>query len=792
MTRRLIPLRAEVARPEALGGVEVDGAPPYLDVRLALPAAGAWLGAWSGLALPPPASAACCALIAAMGVFWWRTRQAGVASCLCLVAGIAVAALRVVALNLGPLDELAAEGATGSVHLVITADPRAHHMVATGPALGSPFFVVRARAETITARGRTAQIRSPVLVLASDPTWADLLPTQRVGVSGRLSTARPGQAVAAVLHVNGRPQLVGHPSAVQRAAGELRLGLREAVAHLSPGPRGLVPGLVLGDTAGMAPRLTEDFRTAGLTHLTAVSGANLAIVCGFVLYVGRWAGVRRRWLPALGLLALVGFVVLARPQPSVLRAGAMALVGLAALGSGRRAGGLAALAAAVLSLVLIDPWLARSYGFALSVLATLGLLLFAGRWASALHARGLPRPLAYAMAVPAAAQITCSPLVTMLSAQVSLVAIPANLLVAPAIAPATVLGVLATLVAAFNDRLATALGWAAGLPTWWVVFVAQYAASLPMAAVPWPASRLGALCLAAVLFVVVALAPRLGRHRRVLAFFLVAALASTGVVATRPGWPPPGWLLIACDVGQGDALVLSAGRAGAVVVDAGPDPRLIDRCLRDLGIERVAAVLVTHLHADHVEGLPGLLRDREVGEVHLGGVYDEPSAELRRVRAWTRQAGIPIRRVQVGERYQLGALTWQVLWPARVIDGDGSTPNNASVVLLAEYGGTRMLLTGDVEPAAQRAMVARWQLESVDVLKVAHHGSAAQAPELLDAVRPRLAMISVGTGNDYGHPAPSTLRDLARVGALVARTDRDGAIAVVGPVERLRLVVGGR
>ena len=148
---------------------------------------------------------------------------------------------------------------------------------------------------------------------------------------------------------------------------------------------------------------------------------------------------------------------------------------------------------------------------------------------------------------------------------------------------------------------------------------------------------------------------------------------------------------------------------------------------------------------------------------------------------------MPLTSLVVGERVSVGPVSWRVLWPARVID-EGSVPNNASVVLLVRTHGVRLLLTGDVEPPAQRAMLARGPLPAVDVLKVAHHGSAYQAPGLLAAARPRIALISVGVGNDYGHPAPSTVRALRRAGALVGRTDRDGTLLVVGDPRHLTLV----
>ena len=235
--------------------------------------------------------------------------------------------------------------------------------------------------------------------------------------------------------------------------------------------------------------------------------------------------------------------------------------------------------------------------------------------------------------------------------------------------------------------------------------------------------------------------------------------------------------------------MLSAGAAGVVVVDAGPDPRLMDRCLRRLGVHKVVMVVLSHFHADHVEGLPGVLRGRRVGEIVVGP-YGEPAAERARVLRWAAAARVPVRVVTVGEQVSVGPLAWRVLWPRRVIEGEGSAPNNASIVMLVHVAGVRLLLCGDVEPPAQRALLETWAARPVDVLKVAHHGSAYQSPELLAAVRPRVAVISVGANNDYGHPAPRTLRALQRLGALVRRTDRDGTVAVVGPAARLR-VVGG-
>ena len=782
--------RGDAADPDGMR----PAAPP--DLRLVAPALAVWTGAFTGSGLRPdlpawPTAAALGLVLAMAGWAWQRTRVTLALVLLCLLVGAAAGGLRVAGVHAGPVDEWAAAGAAATATVVVTADPVRVQggQASVHAAQAHAVYLVRVAFRTVTARGSVLEGRLPGLVVAEGRRWARLLPGQRARAEGTLRAARPGQPVTAVLSVRGPPELLGRPPVVQRAAGDLRAGLRDAVSGLPAAERGLVPGLVVGDTSRMPPDLEDDFRTAGLTHLTAVSGANLVIVVGFVLHVGRWLGVRGRWLPVLGALALVGFVVLARPQPSVLRAAAMGLVGLAALSTGRRRSSVAALAAATVLLLLVDPWLSRSYGFALSVLATAGLLVLAPGWATWLNARRVPMPLAQAFTVPAAAQVACAPVVAMLSEQVSLVAVPANLLVAPAVAPATVLGVLATLAGAVADPVAALLGGAAGWPAAWIVAVARAGAALPHAAADWPGTTGGALVLAGLLVGGV-LVLRWASHRPpVLAACCAVGVVLAGVQLASPGWPPRGWLLVACDVGQGDALVLSAGSAGAVVVDAGPDPRLVDRCLRGLGVERVALVVLTHLHADHVEGLPGVLRGRSVGAVQVGP-YGEPAAGLERVRNWAAATGVPVTQAQPGDQVVVGPLRWEVLWPERIIRGDGSEPNNASLVLLAERDGVSMLLTGDVEPPAQRALLARRRWGSVAVLKVAHHGSAYQDPRFLASAAPRVALVSVGADNDYGHPAPATMRRLTALGAVLGRTDRDGALAVVGPADRLRLVTG--
>lgn len=296
---------------------------------------------------------------------------------------------------------------------------------------------------------------------------------------------------------------------------------------------------------------------------------------------------------------------------------------------------------------------------------------------------------------------------------------------------------------------------------------------------------------------VVLLARRIGRHPWVCSaaalLLVLAVLRPVPLTRVLTGWPPPGWAFAMCDVGQGDALVLAAGPGSGVVVDTGPDPRPVDRCLRDLGITRVPLLLLTHFHADHVRGLPGVLRGRAVGAIQTTSL-DEPPEQAAFVTRTAAAARIPVVRAVPGERRRIGALDWQVLWPVGGASAGAAgpapqEPNDASVTLFVRAGGLTLLLPGDLEPSSQQGLLRSYPaLPRVDVLKVAHHGSAHQDPALLRSVHPRIALVSVGRDNPYGHPAARTVEALRAGGAVVLRTDRDGAIAVTGAGPGVRAV----
>jgi competence protein ComEC len=699
--------------------------------------------------------------------------------------------------------------------VTVTSDPRQTRPRVQGDHSTPVSLILNAEVNRLTAPdGTVTTLRTPILVMVArgeaTARWQRLLPSTGLRVKGRLAPpSHEGERVTAVLGTDADdpPLVTGEPSLLQRAAGQLRSGLREATDGLGPDARALLPGLVVGDTSRVPPELHDAFRTTDLTHLLAVSGANLSILLFLLIGPPGTAlrSERRGLAPRLGIslrmTALIGggialaFVIVCRPEPSVLRAAACGLITLLAIGTGRRRSLIPALATAVLLLVLYDPWLARSYGFLLSVLATGALLTLAPRWSGALQRHGVPGRLAEVLAAAGAAQVVCAPVVVVLASRVGLVAIPCNLLAEFAVAPATVLGFAALAVAPVSMPVAEGLATVAGWPAGWIASVARTGAALPGAEADWPGGWRGAALLAVLTTVLVLSARRLARHPWVCsaAALLLVLVVLRPVPLTRlmTGWPPPGWAFALCDVGQGDAMVLAAGDGTGVVVDTGPEPQLVDRCLRDLGVTRVPLLLLTHFHADHVRGLPGALRGREVGAIQTTQ-FDEPPEQVAFVKRTAEAAHVPMVRAVSGERRREGPVDWQVLWPAAEPWGTAPAyvteePNDSSITLLVRSGGLTLLLLGDLEPPAQQGVLRSHPvLPQVDVLKVAHHGSAHQDPALLRNARPRIALISCGTDNPYGHPAARTVDALEATGAKVLRTDTHGAIAVTGAGAGLR------
>lgn len=643
----------------------------------------------------------------------------------------------------------------------------------------------------VGADRRTLRVDVAVRVAPADVEGALLDVGATVRVAGTAQPANPGQRAVLSVQASRGLEVLRAPDGLLGATADLRRGLVDAVAGLPGRGAELVPGLAVGDTSIVGPELDAAMKASSLAHLTAVSGANCALVVGLAFGLAGLLGLPRAVRVAAGIGALVGFVVLVTPEPSVVRAGAMAAIAMLAVLLGRPAVGMSLLSLAVAVLLVLDPWLAGSLGFAMSVAATGSLLLAARPLARGLE-RWLPRALALALAVPLAAQLATGPLLVLIAPVVPVYGVLANLLAAPAAPVATIIGLAACLAAPLpwlQDGLA-AIAW---LPASWIAATAGVVTSLPGDQLPWVGGPAGAVLLAGVgvaIGLVVAVRPDASPRRRAARILAAVGLAVVVGVVTGIGalgsvvgrfTLPAQWSMLACDVGQGDAVLLRSGGAVALI-DTGPDPAALEACLSRVGVGRIDLLVLSHFDLDHVAGVSAVAG--RVGTVLYGPVGD---AAARSVLDELAAGGARLTQAATGLRGSLGDARWSVLWP-RPDNVAFTIGNDTSLVLDVRGGGIPpTLLLGDLSASPQRAVAASGLLApGYAVVKVAHHGSADQSPELYAQLRPAVAIVPVGTGNRYGHPRAETLTVLGNVGARVARTDLDGVVALTwggGPVE---------
>jgi len=546
----------------------------------------------------------------------------------------------------------------------------------------------------------------------------------------------------------------------QRFAAKFRSNFLAVASKFQGDSSALIPGMVLGDTSLQSDGFTQSMQRAGLTHLTAVSGENFAIIALFTLALLKRAIPRRFGLRYLLLAAiLICFVVVVGPSPSVLRASVMTSTLVLGKVRGVRSHSLNSLALAVAILLILNPFQAKSFGFALSVAATAGIIIFA---------EPLERKLPQVIAIPLAATIACTPIIVLLSGQLSWSSLPANILASIAVTPVTILGLISALFANVSVTLGEVIFSGTQPFAWWITAVARVAASNTLLYLP--KTVIGAA-------IPIAFAVAIIKKKRWLIYLLILAVAAA-IFTPRSFWPGEHWLLVNCDVGQGDGLVLRTAKHSAIVIDVGPDPDLMDACLQRLHINQIPLLILTHFHADHVTGLAKVLRGRSVGKIWVSH-FHEPLSEYAIVMSQLR--GRQVERVTPGESFTVGPADIEVL-----ASGDGSTMapvtgttiNNSSIAVIIKEGAFSLFAGGDIEPEAQELILASHRVSKVDVLKVSHHGSRNQYLPLLDALAPKVAFISVGKGNMYGHPSPTLLRELAKQGVKTYRTDLDGALAL--------------
>lgn len=775
-----------------------------VDWRLAVVAMPVWVAAWvavgcsdaSGCIALSVALAiiAAVALVAAKLCHAAAGRRAGWAQGCALVAIAAsvsvipavVAAIRIEHRTPHSLEQLVSTGATSDVVVVITG---AGKPVGSKSHFGPPKMRFAAALEPYGT--------PVVLLVQADEQTRTLAIGSTVEVSVRAQPTDAQDRAVAVLFATGAAQLRAPPHPLLQLSHDARQSLA-AIARQLPAPGNmLVPGLAAGDEQLVSDELDADMKVTSLTHLTAVSGSNIAIVVACVLLLGRSLGIPRAIRVALALPVLAVFVLLVTPQGSVVRATAMAVVVLLVDLSGRRVAGLPVLALAVSVLCSADPWLARDYGFALSVAATAGLLIATGPMADWLS-RWLPKYLATVIAVPVVAQVACQPILLLLEPSLPTYGIVANILAAPAAPVATIIGLGAVIAVVAMPAIAEAMCWLAWLPAQWIGMVAHAFAHLPGASLPWPPGVGGALswCLVIAALVIVVRRAR-GRIQRGVRMVSAAALAAVlvltlaigaGRVALRVRDFPHDWRFVACDVGQGDALLIRAG-SQTVLVDVGLEPEPLRACLREFGIQRIDVLVLTHFDADHAGAA-----DRIPVSVASVWVPDTVDARREPITRQFQQAGVPVAFVAAGDSAAIGDQQLSVLWPRRegthpssLQDNDGSIVLRIDPATLCSNSCLRLLLLGDSGERVQQ------QLEDdalvADVVKVAHHGSRDQHGDTYVVASAQLAIISVGMDNGYGHPTSATLAMLRAARTPWLRTDRHGHIAVSQAPDTTQLVV---
>lgn len=599
-----------------------------------------------------------------------------------------------------------------------------------------------------------------------------------------------------------------------RASDRFRAAIR-TVSSTDPVSAALLPALSVGDLSAQPEELRDRMRIAGLAHLSAVSGANLTIALVSIVWGASWLGLPRRYRPWLVCLTVLLFILVARPSPSVLRAAGMGSLGAFALAQGR-ASSLATLFASGWALISIFPGLATDWGFALSMSATAGILiltpLLVRLWVSGGHpARA---PIRTALATTMGATATTAPLSVLLNPEQSWLAVPANVLVEPAVAISTISALAAGGVALLFPRAGWWLAMPGRIGCAWIEQIASWAtqnhAVLSLEGT-WPKlifAAVPAAVICAILFL-----PRLRRPVSLLLVLVcVLAILLTAVnlrqLSQDREWVQRNWQVMACDVGQGHALAIRLdpgpktehGEVQALLIDVGPDPVLISRCLSQLGIDRIPLVVLTHPHADHIGALGGVFKEVPVTGLARPAAVDatlwQHSDDL--ARTWN----VKLQFLAAGESFAIADTQIAVLWPPAPAStfqvgpdlfADGTAVNDTSAVLAISNGQHSTVVMGDIETRAQAEVLAAYRRtprppSSVQVVQVAHHGSKTQLSSLYQRLDPDLALIGVGE-NDYGHPHPHTLDMVSRQGASIGRTDLHGTVGLCHDPEQSTWVV---
>ncbi len=567
--------------------------------------------------------------------------------------------------------------------------------------------------------------------------------------------------------------VVGHRGGAWGVVDALRREARGAL-HVSGGDgEAVADGVVLGGDDGLSSGTRDAFRASGLGHLLAVSGQNVVLLIAAIVVVCGCVGVGRA--PALGaaVAATILYVLVVGPGASVVRAGITGVVVSLAWLANRPVARWHVLAVAAAGCLWLDPWAVLEPGFQLSFAAVVAIFVAAPHVRGWLEGTSCPAPLREPLAISTACTFATAPIAWLQFGRVALVgSLPANIAAVPAVAPLLWIGIAATLVHPLSPAAATPLALAAGALGDYLVVVARLGAWL---------DRNAGGAVAGLTAIPLALAARRTRGRVAVALLLTAMACAAFALDGMLGDPPavrgaPTTLRVTfLDVGQGNASLVEAPGFTALV-DAGPPDAHVGARLRGMGIRRLDALVLSHPQEDHVGGAEQVIDRLDVARVLDPGLPSDEHSELAALAA-ARRRGVPVVLARAGLTLRAGPVSLRVLGPRHVVQGED--PNLAAVIAVVAEGDCRVLLPADAEAPVELPL----GLPRMQVLEVAHHGSAdAELPALLRVLRPSLAVISVGAGNRYGHPAPATLAALAAAGVPVERTDLEGDVVVTCPV----------
>jgi competence protein ComEC len=666
---------------------------------------------------------------------------------------------------------------------------------------------------------------------------------ETVAVTGKV---KPNEKYTFLLFEATEVKVLEQPNPLDTVFNNLRLKFQENIGAVGIDGAEMIPAIAVGDDRLMEEEVDDASKVTGLTHILVVSGGHFVLIISILgillgmLYLPRWTKV----LFQIGAIFLL--IQLVHNQDSIMRAATVCVIGITSVFFQRKSQSIAALSITVIGLVILFPNLAKSLGFLMSCTAMASIVILGPIISKKLENR-IGKFCAELISIPLAAIVGVQPLLLLMNDFVPGYSLPANILVVPFVELVTVLGLLSCIFA-FVPLIGSALAFITAIPNFFIYRIIMIFYKLPFAKLPFIGGIIGSLFWI-VLIVVVVLLVKFGANKfgiskpgaskpgtgkpganttgankfskrdnsRILLtanrfleqvkeapkkskVVLIISLSVTLVLATiylgnffinPPIKINQNWLTAECDVGQGDMQVINLGNNDAVVIDTGVEDKDSKKCIQELGVKKIELLILTHFHNDHIGGLKGVVDLVTPSKVWVANDVDEEEQsqsvfKLLDSRGIEYEHAVEMSSTTIGA---IGNVLKLTVLTALELTGD-STANDSSIGVYIDYRNTKMVFTGDLELLGQGEMLQnaeQLQIHNIDILKVAHHGSKTQNDELLQLLKPRVAMIGVGKKNSYGHPNKTTLGKLTGLGATIVRTDENGLCGVILEEGKLKI-----